>query len=147
MGDEKIVQVALSSRLAASGRDRMCSGEIRRERQGASRRPQEAPSDLKGRFLQGRLHLARRETTGAIQAFQGVLKPEPRLLPVRYQLALAQLQAGNLQQAKTELKDAISVSTPAERAGLQADPSRPTAARDAAWAIGLQPPPRSAAID
>src|SRR4029453_17119592 len=58
----------------------------------------------------GRVHRPKREPTGAIQDFQQVLKLEPRHAPAHYQLALAQLQAGNLQQAKAELKEATSVS-------------------------------------
>ena len=49
-------------------------------------------------------------TTDAIQDFQKVLKLEPGLVPARYQLALAQLQAGSLQQAKAELKEAIRIA-------------------------------------
>ena len=45
----------------------------------------------------------------AIQEFQKVLKAEPRLAP-RHQLALAQLQAGSPQQAKTELKEAVTIA-------------------------------------
>ena len=37
-----------------------------------------------------------------------MLKAEPRLAPVRYQLALAQLQAGNIQQAKSELRETVN---------------------------------------
>src|SRR5262249_15342638 len=68
------------------------------------------PSDLEGQFLLGRVHLAKRETNEAIQDFQKVLKLESRHAPAHYQLALAQLQAGNVQQAKAELKEATSIA-------------------------------------
>ena len=56
------------------------------------------------------MRLAKRETTEAIQEFQQVLKLEPRHAPAHYQLGLAQLQAGNIQQAKAELKEATSIA-------------------------------------
>ena len=68
------------------------------------------PQDLDGLFLRGRVHLAKHETIEAIQDFQQVLKLEPQLAPARHQLALAQLQAGNVQQAKTELAEATRVA-------------------------------------
>jgi tetratricopeptide (TPR) repeat protein len=61
--------------------------------------------DLEGHLLKGRVHLGRGEPTEAIQEFQRVLKTEPRFAPARYNLALAQLEAGNTEQAKAELKD------------------------------------------
>ncbi len=67
------------------------------------------PSDLDGLLLRGRLHLAKRETTEALQDFQRILKLEPKLAPVHYHLALAQLQAGNVQQARTALKEATTI--------------------------------------
>jgi tetratricopeptide (TPR) repeat protein len=70
---------------------------------------EENPSDLEGLLLRGRVHLGKRETTAAIQDFQKVLRLEPRFARARYQLALAQLQAGNLQQAKGELKEATTI--------------------------------------
>ena len=42
-----------------------------------------SPSDLDGHFLRGRLHLAKGESTEAIQDFQTVLKIEPGLAVVR----------------------------------------------------------------
>ena len=39
-----------------------------------------------------------------------MLKLEPHHAPAHYQLALAQLQAGNIQQAKAELKEATSLA-------------------------------------
>jgi len=69
-----------------------------------------SPSDLDGHLLRGRVHLAKRETTDALQEFQKVLKAEPRLAPVRHQLALAHPQAGSPQQAKTELKEAVTIA-------------------------------------
>src|SRR5262245_44836456 len=60
--------------------------------------------------------LARTDTLGqrrnktAIQEFQQVLKLEPRSAPTRYQLAVAELQEGNPEQAKTDLKEAISIA-------------------------------------
>jgi tetratricopeptide (TPR) repeat protein len=61
------------------------------------------PADLEGRLLSGRIHLARGEATDAIQDFQRALKVEPRFALARYHLALAQLEAGSVQQAKAEL--------------------------------------------
>ena len=46
----------------------------------------------------------------ATQKFQKALKAKPRLAPVRYQLALAHLQAGSPQQAKTELKETVTIA-------------------------------------
>jgi tetratricopeptide (TPR) repeat protein len=63
-----------------------------------------------GLVLRGRLHLARRETNQAIQDFQAVVRSEPRLALARHQLALAQLQAGNVQQAKAELTEATTIA-------------------------------------
>jgi tetratricopeptide (TPR) repeat protein len=60
--------------------------------------------DLDGHLLRGRVYLARREATLAIQEFQEVLKLEPALAPARFQMAQAYLQTGNVQQAKAELK-------------------------------------------
>jgi predicted Zn-dependent protease len=57
-----------------------------------------------GQSLRGRLHLSRCEPIDAIQAFQKVLKLEPGLVPAGYQLAQAQLQAGNLRHAKAETR-------------------------------------------
>jgi len=68
------------------------------------------PSDIEGLLLRGRIHLAKSETTDALTAFQTVVKLEPRLSTAHYQLALAQLQAGNGQQAKAELTEALSAS-------------------------------------
>lgn len=62
-------------------------------------------ADLEGRLIRGRIHLARGETAEAIQDFQRVLKTEPRFAPARYQLALAYVNAGNVQQAKAEVAD------------------------------------------
>src|SRR5207253_1469433 len=67
-----------------------------------------SPSDLEGHLLRGRVHLAKGEATAAIEDFQKVVKIEPRLAQARYQLALAHLQAGNLQQAGVELKESTT---------------------------------------
>ena len=40
-----------------------------------------SPSDLEGRLLHGKVHLAKGETTKAIEDFQRVLKLEPRFAP------------------------------------------------------------------
>jgi tetratricopeptide (TPR) repeat protein len=61
--------------------------------------------DFEGRLLRGRIRLGRGETVEAIQDFQGVLKSEPSFVSGRYYLALAYVAAGNVQQAKSELKD------------------------------------------
>jgi tetratricopeptide (TPR) repeat protein len=72
----------------------------------------EDPSDPDGMLLLGRLQLAKGNTQEAIQAFQVVvLRLEewgagPRLADTRYELARAHLQAGNFEQAKTELIEA-----------------------------------------
>ena len=68
-----------------------------------------SPSDLDGHFLRGRLHLAKGESTEAIQDFQKVLKLEPGLALARHRLALAQPQAGHLQQARADLKEAATL--------------------------------------
>jgi len=62
-----------------------------------------------GHVLRGRLHLANGESTEAIQDFQKALQLEPGLALARHQLALAQLQAGNLQQARADLKEAAAL--------------------------------------
>ena len=67
-----------------------------------------SPADLDGLVLRGRLHLARRATDQVIQDSQAIVKSEPRSTVARHQLALAQVQAGNVQQAKAELKEAIA---------------------------------------
>jgi tetratricopeptide (TPR) repeat protein len=66
---------------------------------------QKNAGDLEAQLLMGRIHLARRQPNEAIQVFQQVLKAEPRFAPARYNLALAQLEAGNTHQAKSELSD------------------------------------------
>ena len=63
------------------------------------------PSDLDAQFLTGRIHLAKRETTLAIEYFRKVLSLELNSAPAHHQLALAHLQAGNIQQAKSELRE------------------------------------------
>ena len=65
---------------------------------------------MEAHFLRGRVHLAKRETAQAIQEFQQVLKTEPRLPNARYQLAMAHLQDGNVQQAKAELREATTIA-------------------------------------
>jgi tetratricopeptide (TPR) repeat protein len=67
-----------------------------------------SPSDVDGHVLSGRVHLAKRETTRAIEEFQTALKLEPRLTQARYFLALTQLQVGNFQQARADLKEAAA---------------------------------------
>ena len=54
--------------------------------------------DLDAHLLMGRVYLARSQTNQAIQEFRAVLKAEPRFAPAHYQLGLAQLQAGDVQQ-------------------------------------------------
>jgi putative PEP-CTERM system TPR-repeat lipoprotein len=68
------------------------------------------PSDIEGLLVRGRIHLAKRETLAAIADFQAVLKLEPKMPIAHYQLALAQLQGNNLQQAKAELSEAIAAA-------------------------------------
>ena len=68
------------------------------------------PADLEAHLLLGQLHLAKGETSAAIGEFNTVLKQEPKSAPARYQLAQAQLQSGNIQQAKTELREAITIA-------------------------------------
>ena len=68
------------------------------------------PADLDGHLLRGRVHLARRETTPPSRNSRRCSKAEPRLAPARYQLALAHLQAGSVQQAKAELKEATTIA-------------------------------------
>ena len=68
------------------------------------------PADLEGHFLRGRVHIARGETTAAIEEFQNVLKLEPRSAPAHYQLALAYFRTSNLRQTKAELKAATTIA-------------------------------------
>ncbi len=88
------------------------------------------PADFEGRLLRGRIRLARGETVDAIQDFQAVLKTEPSFAPARYHLALAYLAAGNVQQAKAELKD-VTADFP-DAALLLADLHLQTGATDPA---------------
>src|SRR5437899_3573727 len=67
-----------------------------------------SPSDLDGLLLRGRVHLTKGEAAVAIEDFQRVVKLEPRFAQAHYQLALAYLQTGNLQQAKVELQEATT---------------------------------------
>jgi tetratricopeptide (TPR) repeat protein len=90
-------------------------------------------ADFEGGLLRGRIHLARGETVEAIQDFQALLKAEPSFAPARYQLALAYAAAGNLQQAKAELRD-IAGGFP-DAALLLADLHLQTNAPDAAIEI------------
>src|SRR5262249_16592449 len=62
------------------------------------------PADFDAHLLRGQVHRAKSESPEAIQEFQTVLKLEPRSARARYELALAYLQAGNVQQARAELK-------------------------------------------
>jgi tetratricopeptide (TPR) repeat protein len=62
-------------------------------------------ADFEGLMLRGRVRLARGATVEASQDFQAVLKTEPAFAPARYYLALAYVAAGNVEQAKSELKD------------------------------------------
>ena len=64
--------------------------------------------DVDARLLRGQVYLAERKTTEAIQEFRGVLHLEPKSAPTYYQLALAHLQAGNVDQAKMALNDATT---------------------------------------
>jgi tetratricopeptide (TPR) repeat protein len=67
-------------------------------------------ADLDGRLLRSRIRLAKGETTAAIEELQSLVRAEPRLAPMRYQLALAYVQAGQLQQAKTELREVMTTA-------------------------------------
>ena len=78
------------------------------------------PSDLDGLFLRGRMKLAKGETGDAIQDFQQVVKLEPRLAVAHHQLALAQLRAGNPQQARASLNEATSTNPNFTEASLLA---------------------------
>ena len=66
-----------------------------------------APSDVEGHLIRGRIYLTKRQTTEAIQDFQGVLKADSKHAQARYWLAIAYHQTGNIQQAKTELTQAL----------------------------------------
>src|SRR5207249_5001353 len=68
------------------------------------------PKSAEAHLVLGRVHLAKQENTEAIQEFQQVLKLDPGNAMARYQLGIAQIQVGNLQQAKAELKEAISAA-------------------------------------
>src|SRR6266581_3693960 len=69
-----------------------------------------APSDVEGHLIRGRIYLTKRQTTEAIQDFQGVLKADSRHAQARYWLAIAYHQTGNIQQAKTELAQALELA-------------------------------------
>jgi len=69
-----------------------------------------SPSDLEGHLLLGRLQLARRKPNEAVLEFGKVLKLEPRLAVARFDLARAQLELGNIQQAKSELAEAVATA-------------------------------------
>jgi len=96
-------------------------------------------ADFEGRLLRARIDLARGETVNAVQALQGLLRTEPGFAPARYQLALAYVASGNVQQAKSELKE-IAADFP-DAALLLADLHLQTGAPDPAIEIltGLVP--------
>ena len=77
------------------------------------------PGDLEGHFLRGQIYRIKRETPQAIQEFQTVLKLEPRSARARYELALTYLEAGNVQQARAELKEATTLDPNLTDATLQ----------------------------
>ncbi|MGH9459772.1 MAG: tetratricopeptide repeat protein, partial [Vicinamibacteria bacterium] len=63
-----------------------------------------------GLAIRGRLRMERRETNLAIQDFQKILELQPRHARVRLMLAQAQIQAGNMEQAKSELREAVTIA-------------------------------------
>src|SRR5213593_4127599 len=69
-----------------------------------------APSDVEGHLIRGRVYLTKRQTTEAIQDFQSVLKADSKSAQGRYWLAIAYHQTGNVQQAKTELTQALELA-------------------------------------
>src|SRR5438132_1663829 len=69
-----------------------------------------APTDVEGHLIRGRIYLTKRQTTEAIQDFQGVLKADSKQAQARYWLAIAYHQTGNIQQAKTELTQALELA-------------------------------------
>ena len=69
-----------------------------------------APSDVEGHLIRGRIYLTKRQTTEAIQDFQSVLKADSKQAQARYWLAIAYHQTGNIQQAKTELAQALELA-------------------------------------
>src|SRR5262245_53963792 len=69
-----------------------------------------APSDVEGHLIRGRVYLTKRQTTEAIQDFQSVLKADSKSAQGRYWLAIAYHQTGNVQQAKTELGQALELA-------------------------------------
>src|SRR2546427_745644 len=69
-----------------------------------------APTDVEGHLIRGRIYLTKRQTTEAIQEFQGVLKADSKQAQARYWLAIAYHQTGNIQQAKTELTQALELA-------------------------------------
>lgn len=68
------------------------------------------PSDIDGHLLLGRVRLAKRESTEAIQEFQQVLKLDARNALAHYLIGMAQLQAGNVQQAKAAMREATTIA-------------------------------------
>lgn len=69
-----------------------------------------APTDVEGHLIRGRIFLTERRTTEAIQDFQNVLKADAKMAQARYWLAVAYHQTGNVQQAKTELTQALEMA-------------------------------------
>ena len=66
--------------------------------------------DRTGLLLMGMVQLGKGQPNDSIQTFQKVLKSNPKFTPARYQLALAYIQAGNVEQAKSELREIVETS-------------------------------------
>ena len=63
--------------------------------------------DIAGRFMQGRLALARPQPADAMTIFQEVIKRQPTFAPAHYYLGLAHLQNGNIQLGRIALTEAM----------------------------------------
>ncbi len=84
------------------------------------------PEDVDGRLLRGRVYLAKRQPNEALQEVQRALKVDPQLAPARYQLALALLQIGNTEQARSELYQAVDCCSESCRSPVAARRAQPT---------------------
>src|SRR5262249_9260368 len=77
-----------------------------------------AKDDVEGHVIRGRIYLTKRQTTEAIQDFQSALRVDSKMVQARYWLAVAYHQTGNVQQARTELAQAVELSPRATDAVL-----------------------------
>lgn len=67
------------------------------------------PNDLEGLKLHGRANLVQRKTDEALKDLDAVVKARPEDAQARYLLGLACIQAGDIGQAKANLKEATTL--------------------------------------